>query len=235
MDRIGTLEREWTESFGKLARTRWFGLLAEGRLELRHYAGFLRETYHNVAQNPRNMALYIAHLAAGDKALVAKFLKHTAMEVGHDELALADFRALGYDADGARTGRPLPTTEALAAFIVFQIQHRDPAAYLGYLYHLEALPTHMGETLAVSLSGMGIPEAASSFLREHADADPVHMKWNREYLEGFLRTPSDLEAAVYGMRGACELHGVMLEGILSQEPDWLPLAPAQGGLKAARA
>lgn len=232
MDKVAVLEREWFGAFEKLAQAKWFRMLAEGKLELKHYAGFLRETYHNVAQNPKNMALFLAHLGGSNRTLEAKFLKHTAMEIGHDELALNDLAALGGDPEAVRNGRPLPTTEALSAFIVFQIQHRNPSAYLGYLYHLEALPTHMGDSLSGSISSMGIPEAASSFLREHTDADPVHLKWNLEYMRGFLRNDEDLEAALYGMRGTCELHGVMLQGILDHAADWTALAPVP---KAARA
>jgi pyrroloquinoline quinone (PQQ) biosynthesis protein C len=192
---------------------------------LRHYQGFLRETYHNTAQNPKTMALFMAHLQGGPRALEAKFTKHTAMEIGHDELALDDLRQLGVDPEPVRNGRPMPITEAMAAFIVFQIQHRNPLAYLGYLYHLEALPMHFGESVIGALAKMGVPASATSFLREHADADPVHVKWNREYMEGFIRTEADMEAAVYGMRGTSELHALMFTGILDQCRDWKP-APA---------
>jgi pyrroloquinoline quinone (PQQ) biosynthesis protein C len=161
--------------------------------------------------------------------LEAKFTKHTAMEIGHDELALDDLRQLGVDPEPVRNGRPMPVTEAMSAFIIFQIQHRNPAAYLGYLYHLEALPTHAGGNILGTLAKMGVPDSATSFLREHAEADMVHVKWNREYLEGFIRTEADLEAAVYGMRGTCELHALMFAGILDQSRDWKP-APASNSV-----
>jgi len=222
-----TLEKEWEIACKRLKGGEFFERLASGRLEIKHYKAYLRETYHNAAQNPRSMALFMAHVDTGLRPLEAKFMRHTAMEMGHDELALDDLRTLGEDAEAVRSGRPLPTTEALAGFIVFQIQHRNPFAYLGYLYHLEALPVRMGDGAIGSLAAMGVPAEALSFLREHAEADPVHSRWNREYLDGFVRSGNDLDALLYGMRGSCELHGVMFQGILDD------CARSDGNLEAA--
>jgi pyrroloquinoline quinone (PQQ) biosynthesis protein C len=221
MNRIEILEKEWMGCFTRMRQGRFFQLLTSKRLERTHYMGFLRETYHNASHNPKNMALFMAHLHSDRRQLEAKFLKHTAAEIGHDELALDDLKILGGDAESVRTGRPLPTTEALAAFIVFQIQHRNPLAYLGYLYHLEAMPVHFGKEVMECLLAAGIPLEATTFLREHAEADPVHVKWNREYLEGFIRNDEDMEAVLYGLRGTCELHGGMFQGILDHGQDWM--------------
>jgi hypothetical protein len=236
MNRIGILEKEWLSCFARMRRGRFFQLLASKRLERAHYMGFLRETYHNTYHNPKKMALFMAHLNSYRPRLEAKFMKHTAAEIGHDEMALDDLKVLGGDPDAVRRGRPLPSTEALTAFIVFQIQHRNPLAYLGYLYHLEAMPVHMGADVMQCLASIGIPPEATTFLREHADADPVHIKWNREYMEGFIRNDEDLEAALYGMRGTCELHGGMFQAILDQGRDWLAVsAPDRASLDSASA
>lgn len=208
------LEAEWEHAYEALSRTEYFELMAEGRLELAHYKGFLRESYHNVRQNPKNMALFVSQLDTDRAPLAAKFLKHTAMEMGHDELALADLQSLGEDSELVRRSLPLPTTEALGAFIYFQLMQRNPLAYLGYSFHLETLPIRMGVAGISLLEKMGVPATATTFLQEHAEADPVHMRWNREYVEGFVRSRNDLDAVVFGLRGACELHGVMFQGIL---------------------
>jgi hypothetical protein len=214
MERLRVLEVEWLKCFSQLNKGEFLGRLSQGLLEVQHYKRFLRETYFNAAQNTKNMSLFQAHLETDHRALEAKFLRHAAMEIGHDELALNDLQIFGESVASIRTGRPLPTTEALAAFIVFQIQHRNPLAYLGYLFHLESLPVHIGEAALNSLLNIGVPIEATSFLREHADADPVHIAWNKEYLEGFVKSDDDFEAVLYGMRGTCVLHGIMLQGVM---------------------
>lgn len=228
MDKLKTLEMEWSECYARLARTEYFRMLAEGRLGLEHYKGFLRESYHNTRQNPLTMALFIAHLKSDNGPLRAKFLKHAAMEMGHDELALSDLSILGEDIEGVRNGKPLVATEAISGFITFQIQHRNPLALLGFSYHLETLPVRIGGMAEEALMKMGVPENAASFLKEHVDADPVHTKWNREYIEGFVRTSSDMDAVIYGMRGTCELHGLMFQSIIDGAkpgtPSWSGVA-----------
>lgn len=224
MDVAAQMDSAWKMEFARMTQGDYFLRLASDRLEVRHYMGFLRETYFNAACNPRNMALFIAHLGSDRPDLEAKFLKHTAMEIGHDALALEDYGKLGGDTEALRRSLPLPTTEAMAAFITFQIQHRNPLSYLGYLYHLEALPVHFGPEVIESLLRMGVPLDATTFLREHAEADPVHLKWNREYLEGFIRNETDLEAALYGLKGTCRLHAGMFQGILEDAEDWRPAA-----------
>lgn len=224
------LDEEWTACYERLSRGEFFRKIVSGALELRHYIGFLRESFHNTRQNPHTMAMFVAHLKSGEPGLKAKFLKHAAMELGHDEMALDDLRALGEDPEKVRSGRPMVATEAMSGFIMFQIQHRDPLAFLGYSYHLEAIPVRMGALAMGALGRLGVPANAVSFLKEHIEADPVHSKWNREYVEGFVRTAAGMDAVIYGMRGACELHGMMFQGIdEGQEPvqaSWTPAVTA---------
>lgn len=228
MDRIRLLETEWMACYEKLSQGAFFRKLGSGALELRHYKGFLRESYHNTRQNPSTMAMFAAHVKCDDPKLKAKFLKHTAMELGHDEMALDDLRALGEEVDSIRNGRPMIAAEAMTGFIMLQIQHRNPLAFLGYIYHLEALPVHIGATAMGALGNMGIPANAFSFLREHTEADPVHVKWNQEYIKGFIKSSSDFDAVVYGMRGTAELHGMMFRAIDedAERPraSWTPVA-----------
>jgi pyrroloquinoline quinone (PQQ) biosynthesis protein C len=222
----------WRQENERMQQGPFFRLLAEGRLNQGHYLRFLRETYFNVFLNPKLMALFLAHMRSNRPDLEAKFLKHTAMEIGHDALALEDYRLLGGDPEEVRRSLPLPTTEALGAFIVFQIQHRNPLAYLGYLYHLEALPVHSGLDVIESLVRIGVPRKATSFLREHAEADPVHVKWNREYLDGFITNEVDLQAMLYGLKGTCRLHTGMFNGILEASEDWSPAVAKEEPVKA---
>lgn len=209
-----TLHSEWETCFEAMRQGEFFRKLAVRSLTIEHYKAFLREEYHNTTLNPKIMALFFSRLHTSEHAMAAKVLKHAAMEVGHNELALQDLAALGEDIEAVRHGRALPATEALAAFMVFQVEHRSPLAFLGYIYHLEALSERMAGGSGDLFGKIGVPENAMSFLKEHADADPVHTRWNREYLSTFVRTEEDLEAALYGMRGAALLHGAMFQGIL---------------------
>lgn len=208
------VEAEWARCYAVLAQGEFYQRLAQGHLTLDHYAAFLAEEYHNTTLNPKTMALFIARLGIDYHRCAAMLLKHAAHEMGHNEMALSDLKVLGRDADAVRKGRALPATEALAAFVVFETEHRNPLTFLGYLYHMEAISLKLAGGGSDILARMGIPESALTFLREHADADVGHMKMNDQYLEAFIRSEEDLDAVLYGIRTSCMLHGLMFQGIL---------------------
>lgn len=228
--RISTIESEWKGIYSEIRKGEFMRIILEGGLTREMYVGFLKETYHNTTWNPRLGSLFQAHLGSRRPALEARFLKHNASELGHNDLALADLRVLGEDPEAVKSGRPSPETEALVAFTAFQIQHRNPLSYLGYLYHLESLAIHQGQESMGMLERLGIPANAASFLLEHADADVAHMQFNRDYVEGFVESDSDLEAVIWGMRGAGKLHALMFQAIVDgtrkEAVGWKPIKPA---------
>ncbi|MEO6098369.1 MAG: iron-containing redox enzyme family protein [Fibrobacteria bacterium] len=235
MNAAKTLQSEWENCYETFCQGEFFRKLANGSLSLAHYKAFLREEYHNTTVNPKTMAIFFSRLDTQEFKTAAKLLKHTAMEVGHNEMALQDLAALGEDIEAVRRGRALPATEALAAFVIYEMEHRNPLAFLGYLYHLEAFSERMAGAGGDLMTQMGIPESALSFLREHAEADLVHAKWNQEYLQAFIQSEEGLEAVLYGLKGAVLLHGLMFQGIMEsvagtgffRQREWNSVAPSE--------
>lgn len=214
MNIIAEMESEWEKCFQTLLTGEFFQKLENGQLTREHYMSFLAEVFFNTTENPRIMALFIAHLDTNVHKTAGKLLKHAAMEMGHNDMALNDLAVLGEDTEKIRRGRALPATEALAGYISFEIQHRNPKAFLGYLYHMESISPRLVGRTGNTFNRLQIPETALTFLREHTEADPIHMRWNRDYLEDFVLSREDLDAVLYGLRGTCMLHGMMFQGIV---------------------
>ena len=204
----------WLQAQQKLFSTPFFQQLKNGSLTLDHYKIFLRETYYNVRENPPTLALMASNLHGKKMGISGKLYRHCSAEFGHHDMALADLQALGYNTEKIPNGRPMPTTEAMLAFAVYQIERSNPLAYLGYMYHLEMLPALSGDGLIRSLSAIGVPKEAMSFLEEHAHLDPVHTKWLQDYFVETIENQEDLDAIIHGAVGTCQLHGIMLQGIL---------------------
>lgn len=239
-DKNQRVSETWEECFQEIKKGEFLSSLINGGFTLEYYKGFLRETFHNASLNPKLGSLFHAHFHSHLPAMESRFAKHNASEIGHNELAIADLRLLGGNTSRVRSERPLPATEALGGFIAFQIQHRNPVAYLGYLFHLEAIATELGAAGMESLARLGVPEGAMSFLKEHAEIDTVHMDWNRQYIDAFTETDDDLESVLYGLRGTCMLHGAMLQAVVeraNRKGDWNAggtLAPAERPAQAAK-
>jgi pyrroloquinoline quinone (PQQ) biosynthesis protein C len=220
IDRIRT---EWEKSLKDLLRGEFFTRLADGTLTLAHYKILMREIYYNSRGNPQSFALMAAHLKGNKRDLSPKIFRHCLAEYHHHELALQDLRNLGVDVTEIPHRRPLPTTEALIAFAVYQVQHSNPLGYLGYLYHLEMIPAGNGAGILKALRGIGVPDNALVFIEEHAKVDVTHTKWLEGYLLESIETEEDIEAVIHGAQGTARLHGVMLQGILdatAKTGDW---------------
>ncbi len=214
MNILNEIESEWLWCFQSMANGEFFKRLAMREFGLEHYKAFLAEEFFNTTENPKIMARFVSRMEIRAPKISAKLLKHAAMEMGHNEMALSDFKNLGGDDEKIRSQRPLPTTEAIAAFITFEIEHRNPLAFLGYIYHMEKISVQLAGNSGALFKEMNIPDQAQTFLNEHADADPTHLKWNREYMEELVRTPEELAAVLYGMKGTCILHGIRFQGII---------------------
>jgi pyrroloquinoline quinone (PQQ) biosynthesis protein C len=228
MDKLVELRSAWEDALPGFLRGEFFRRLQAGTLNLEHYKALLREVYYNTRENPPTFAMMVAHLRGRKRDLAAKIYRHCLAETGHHEMALEDLAAVGGETAGIPGGLPLPTTEALIAFPVYQIQHGNPIGYLGYVYHLEMLPALQGGSLLAKLSEMGVPEAAMGFLAEHAKLDPAHVRWLEDYITQAAETREDLDAIIRCMRGTSALHGLMLQGILDSVPerrDWIPMGP----------
>jgi hypothetical protein len=209
-----TLDAEFRAALVSFAASPAMRMLEGGTLQLPHYKAVLREIYHYAKEDPQIQALASVHFRGDDRATVKMFLKHATSEIGHDLMALADLEALGEDASAIPATLPLPSTVALTAFPLYQIQYHNPIGYLGYLYFLEYMPTQAGAGYLEALRAVGVPPEATTFLQEHMTVDVAHNNLMQEYLRRLVRTEADMSAVVYGVRVTGYLYGEMLAGAI---------------------
>jgi hypothetical protein len=97
-------------------------------------------------------------------------------EVGHDQFALDDLTALGYDANQAvRHVRPAPTVAAGLDYAGSCVQGEQPVEFLGYTYALERRVLNFDDDWLVALEAV-LPPDVTTAIRKHAcefDADHV--------------------------------------------------------------
>jgi len=216
--RFEQLHAEWVIEYTKLKQNRIITLVEAGHADLSHYKAFLRQCYFNTRDTPIIMTRFASKVKHDDYGILRKFIRHAASETGHHLLAQQDLANLGEDVSSLSVTLSPPTTQALSAFILHCIDNLNPVAYLGYCYHLEALAVYGGGDNIKLFKALGIPENALTFLTEHADADPGHLRLMIDYLKSFVHTQADWEAVLYGLRGSCALYGVMLDGMMNDCP-----------------
>lgn len=185
--------------------------LQSGRIDLCHYKGILRETYHNAGLNPQLQAFATIYFEGRPRALVKRFYQHSISEIGHDLMALGDLEVLGVSKNEIINSKPLPITQAFFANTVWGIQTCGPLYYLGYLFHLEFTPTENGRKYIEMLKLKGVPEEAMTFLEEHATVDVAHNKLMEGYISELVKTQKDADLVIESLRCSVDLHTSMLE------------------------
>jgi hypothetical protein len=122
-------------------------------------------------------------------------------ETGHDELALADLRALGYEADALVAAIVPPGPAALVAAEDRTIEGDEPIASLGYGYAIERSSTRVGAGYLEALQEiLGHGVFATRCLRVHSalGADVEHVHSAVRFIAGMAgQDRTRITAAVY--------------------------------------
>ncbi len=206
----------WKSEVSTLLGRPEFNLLQKNEFTLESYRWYLRETFFHTRENPISQLIATRSFSRNQHELLSRYVGHARSEISHDLLALRDFVALGGSEEEIRSGQPLPDTEAMIGY-TYACAHADsPLKYLGYLFHVEALPTVQGKDYIQMLLASGVPSHAVSFLQEHAQVDPAHSKLMAYYLENLLRTKEDERVFDLSMRTGMLLHYRMIVGAISR-------------------
>ena len=215
MEKLEIIRSEWEKYFNKVATKKGFYRLADGSLGIPHYKEVLRQIFHHARENPQIQALATVYFRGSQREVIKNFYRHAISEIGHDRLAANDLEAMGEDVSKLPYEKPLPATLALLGYAFYQIQFLNPIGYLGYLFHLEFMPTRSGEQYMSQLEKVGVPRQAMSFIQEHAHVDLVHNGWMREYIDKLVTTPEELDAVIYSAKVTSELYANMLHEAFS--------------------
>jgi len=210
------IDSEWQAGMvSQAGLTQWLEQMQRdgGEIKLSHYASYLRETYFYTRDSPDTMGIAAKMIPYGMYKIHKKLLAHASSEISHDNLALEDMRAIGVDPESVINGKPLATTEALIAWQNY-CATLNIESYMGYMYHLEKLPTEDGADYIEMLKGFGIPDNAFSFIEEHAEADVKHIKLLKLYVEAFVNSEEAYENFVHAMKVTMQIHSSLVIGAL---------------------
>ncbi|MCA9711134.1 MAG: iron-containing redox enzyme family protein, partial [Myxococcales bacterium] len=134
--------------------------LASADVTVEEYRSYIKQVYYYVRENPQIQAVGTAYFRGQQRSTVRSVLAHAVSEVGHEQMALDDYVALGGDASVVPYRNPHPATTALTSFAYYQIHNLNPVGYLGYLFFLEFSPTQVGTKLCEQLLACNVPEHA---------------------------------------------------------------------------
>ena len=199
------------QNLGTFMGCRTIASLMEGRITVEHYKGILRQIFHHTRENPQLQALSTVYFRGRQREVIQRFYRHATSEVGHDQLALNDFKTLGGDATFVPYENPLPATLALLGYGFYEIYNRNPLGYLGYLFFLEFTPTTAGNGVMEALRVAGVPDGAMTFLKDHTVIDVGHNKLMEGYVADLVRHDWHADIVIASMQVTAKLYANMLD------------------------
>ena len=224
------LSETFDEAKTRLLESDAMKALASGEATPEQYRSVIREVFHYARENPQLHATASLYFRGRQRRLVGAMLKHAAAELGHEDLALNDFAALGGDPAPVPYENPLPETAALTAFAYSQIHYGNAVGFIGYVYFLEFMATHVGPFMVQGLKAIGVPDNALTFLRDHAEIDVAHNRIMKMYIEGLVTDEPEFESVSRAITTTGMLYGNMMNAAVadSQSPsrrgwNWLEL------------
>ena len=200
----------WKDEMIQMRSKPEFSMMHQNSFTLESYKYYLRETYYHTRENPISQLIAVRSFSRTQHDILSKYVAHARSEISHDLLALNDYVALGGNREEVIMGMPLPDTEAMIGYTYYCAYSDTPLKYLGYLFHVEALPTLQGQDYIKLLLNSGVPENAVTFLKEHADVDPSHSKLMAQYIEALVKTEEDELILKHAIKTGMMLHHRML-------------------------
>ena len=185
--------------------------LNEGRFTVEHYKSVLRQIFHHTRENPQLQASATVHFRGHQREVIQSFYRHATSEIGHDRLALNDYRTLGGEVSSVPYENPLPATLALLGYGFYEIHNRNPLGYLGYLFFLEFTPTTAGSGVMDALRAVGVPDRAMTFLKDHTAIDVGHNKLMEGYVADLVRHEWEVDMVVAAIHATGNLYANMLD------------------------
>ena len=214
---LASLKNSLENQFGKLANSPNLSKVLEpGFVDQRLYAIYLTETYHYTRHNSRNQAVIATRPEEIDVRYLKFCLRHAEEEVGHEKMALHDLRNLGYAVTENSIPSPLVSTQTLISYLYFTAEKCNPLARLGYSYWAEQSYHYIQPLLDLLSSGLGVPNKAMTFFREHSAVDETHAKTVMETIERFVHTPEEWAAVEECMLNSLILTTRMMDEVLEE-------------------
>ncbi len=189
------LKTRLESELGRLANSPYLGQVMEpGFVDKRLYAIYLTETYHYTRHNSRNQALVATRPEELDIRYMKFCLKHAEEEAGHEKMALHDIKNLGYNVSETNLPKPLVSTQTLISYLYYTAQTGNPVARLGYSFWAEQCYSYIEPLLQMISKGLGVPDKAMTFFREHSTIDEKHAIEVQDAITRFAKSPADWEA-----------------------------------------
>lgn len=157
------------------------------------YEAYLREAFHYVRLTSGFTPLAARRMDPDLLKMRQWILRHSASEMGHELMALADLVQLGHDEKELLASKPGAGTVAWVSFFHYQAAVGPPFAAMGVLWFLEGMAVALAPLVAGQVRKALAPheQKAVRFFQEHGELDLEHVEEQRNVLARYCTRPED--------------------------------------------
>lgn len=204
------LGKIWDEIF---SRSMLIQAIHEERISKELFAIYMLETYQYTKHNPRNQALVGARNISIPHKYRSYCYKHAREETGHEEMALSDVRALGFELPDVELLKPLPATETLIAYLYWISSQGNPVQRLGYSYWAENCYRYINPTIEQLSRVLSLQKNQLSFFIAHSSIDEKHAKEVTDMITLYCKSDDDYNDICRVMETSLYLTGKILSNV----------------------
>jgi len=153
----------------------------------RFYARYLTNVWHYAQHSATVIGLAGTRCVLSHPPLAKYLLHHSLEELGHDQWALDDLKAMGVSEAEVRKTRPVPACSAMIGYEYYLAGYGNPVGLFGWLYVLEAMGDDLGHLVAKGFKETLNLPGGVKFLAGHGEADEEHTKDIIEQIERHIK------------------------------------------------
>lgn len=185
----------------------------QGQVTRQRYLAFLAQAYHHVRHTVPLLMSCGSRLSDSQYWLQPAIAEYIEEEIGHEQWILNDIEAAGGNRIEIRSSQPSFETEVMVAYAYDGIQRRNPLSFFGMVHVLEGTSIALATQAAGTIQqGLGLPDAAFSYLRSHGDLDIEHVKFFERLMDR-MEDPADQRAIIHGAKSFYRLYGAVLASL----------------------
>ena len=193
-------------------------MLGSGRATRDQYVVYLREMHFLVRHTSRALALAASRLEDGRRGLRSWLLDQAKDEHGHEQFCFKDIKQLGLDPARVTDAFPGPGAWSFVTQNYYMAGYGEPAALMGVASATEVMGARLAGPTADSLvSVLGIPAAATSFLRSHAGFDKRHLQEVTTAINTFCDSEALFNQIVFSRRMSFRALGLLFGEVASSK------------------
>lgn len=210
---LQNLEAAVAQEWARIRQGRFWRRVLSEPVKPDLYRLLMEQIYHYTRHNSINQATAAYRTSPQNRRLLRFVYKHALEELGHENMVVHDLSSKNLYDPQLPERRPLPSTQALIAYLYQVAIEHGAVARLGYSYWAETCYAHIDVILKKLAADLDLSEREMTFFVAHSDIDARHSEEVVEAIRENAHSAEDQAEIINVARTTLYLTGQILEQV----------------------